>query len=306
MGRKYLYEFNFPDTQKTINNLQNVLNQKADWPHNHNITEVNNLQTQLNLKANVNHQHNISDINNLQNELNQKAESFLDLNDTINNYVNKAGFFLRVNPTEDGIDAVSLSYASQNHTHNIQDINNLQNELDNLQNQINNLVPPPVGTLILFNTNIAPTSYIPLEGQELDKNIFFELWQYVQNHPELLSSNSNDIAKFFNKNSNTFRLPDYRGSFLRISFINSRFSQYNGGSLNSYELDKLKSHYHNYDDYYQETYAIWNLYPIAGFWGNLVGGLYEVGYTTRRQTLYSGDNETAPFRVSLRIAIKYQ
>ncbi len=306
MGRKYLYEFNFPDTQETITEIQQLLNQKSDIGHNHIINDVINLQTQLDLKSDVGHNHNITDINNLQNVLDQKAESFLDLNDTINDYLNKAGFFLRVNPTEDGIEAVSISYASQNHMHDIADINNLQQELDNLQNQINSINSLPIGTLILINTNVPPTSYITLEGQVLDKNIFPELWQYVQNHSELLTTNIYEIGKFVNIDTNNFRLPDFRGAFLRMAFINSIFSQYDGGGLNTYEQDKFKSHYHSYDDYYQITNPIWSLYPIAVPWGFLVGGLYEVGATTFRYTHSIGSNETAPFRISLRIAIKYE
>ncbi len=120
--------------------------------------------------------------------------------------------------------------------------------------------------------------------------------QTQHNQDVLLSTNTNEIGKFIDLNANNFRLPDFRGAFIRISYTNSIYSQYNGGSLNSYDFDKFKSHRHSFIAFPRVVSYRTNT--------NTYGDGLEssiIDYTN-----YEGSNETAPFRISLRLAIKYE
>jgi hypothetical protein len=163
----------------------------------------------------------------------------------------------------------------------------------------------PVGTIILIYSNNAPNGFISLNGGVLGKTDFYELWQFAQNN-NLVSTVLGQTGLFIDLEAinpttypNKFRLPDFRGTFLRIAGINSVYTQYNGNSIGSFDFDKFRSHNHTYFDRW------WGLACCAAGWPGgpshpayLTGGTYSTGTT--------GDNETAPFRISLNIAIKYE
>jgi len=180
--------------------------------------------------------------------------------------------------------------------------------VQNLQNQINSLntvLSLPVGTIILIYSNNLPEGFIFLNGGVLDKTNFYELWHFAQNN-NLVSTDLVEVGRFIDLEAidpttypNKFRLPDFRGAFLRITGTNSERPEYTGGPIGSFDLDKIRSHNHTYWDYW------WTSRCCAG-WSS--GSSLVPNYLTsgQRSTSSVGLDETAPFRISVNAAIKYE
>ena len=180
--------------------------------------------------------------------------------------------------------------------------------MQNLQNQItslNTVLSLPVGTIILTYSNNLPNGFIFLNGGVLGKTDFYELWQFAQNN-NLVSTVLGQVGLFTDLEAinpttypNKFRLPDFRGTFLRITGVNSVYTQYNGGSTGSFDFDKFRSHNHTYLDRW------WNLACCSAGWP---GGPWNPSSlrTVELSTSTVGSNETAPFRISVNAAIKYE
>ena len=182
------------------------------------------------------------------------------------------------------------------------------NPISDLQNQINSLntvLSLPVGTIILTYRTYLPNGFIFLNGGVLGKTDFHELWQFAQNN-NLVSTDLEEVGLFIDLEAinpttypNKFRLPDFRGSFLRITGVNSVHTQYDGTELGSFDFDKLRSHNHVYWDRW------WIIGCCSAGWPggpSFPATLRNVGFST----LSTGSNETAPFRISVNAAIKYE
>lgn len=78
----------------------------------------------------------------------------------------------------------------------------------------------PIGSISFFPSTNAPTGYLKLEGQLLNRTAYAALWAYVQSSGNLVTDanwSSNNKGAFSSGDGSTnFRLPDYRGQFLRI------------------------------------------------------------------------------------------
>jgi hypothetical protein len=163
----------------------------------------------------------------------------------------------------------------------------------------------PIGTIILIYSYNLPEGFMSLNGGVLDKTNFYELWQFaIDNY--LVATQLNQVGLFIDLEAidpttypNKFRLPDFRGTFLRITGVNSVHTQYTGLFLGSFDFDKFKSHNHFYWDRW------WDSACCAG-WPS--GGLQVPYYfkNERFSTANNGSNETAPFRISVNAAIKYE
>jgi len=184
---------------------------------------------------------------------------------------------------------------------------NWNNPISDLQNQINSLrtgLSLPVGTIIFTYTNL-PEGFIFLNGGVLGKTDFYELWQFAQNN-NLVSTVPGQVGLFIDLEAinpttypNKFRLPDFKGAFLRFTGINSVYTQYNGGSLGSFDFDKFRSHNHAYWDRWWDLECCAPHFHIDAWAPNIFR--YE-GFSTSN----AGSDETAPFRVSVNAAIKYE
>jgi len=182
-----------------------------------------------------------------------------------------------------------------------QDVQNLQNQI----NSLNTVLSLPVGTIILIYSNNLPNGFIFLNGGVLDKTNFYELWQFAQNN-NLVSTVLGQVGLFTDLEAinpttypNKFRLPDFRGTFLRITGVNSVHTQYNGNSIGSFDFDKFRSHNHTY----RYTSVGLDCCTVGWASGPSFGRYFQfVEYSTSTV----GSNETAPFRILVNAAIKYE
>lgn len=162
----------------------------------------------------------------------------------------------------------------------------------------------PIGTIILTYNNNLPNGFIFLNGGVLGKTDFYELWRFAQNN-NLVSTVLGQVGRFIDLEAinpttypKKFRLPDFRGAFLRIVGVNSQYPPYNGDFLGSHDLDKFKSHVHGY----YEIYPTYQSGGSTGYGMDWKGSPSAVINTTHP----TGWNETAPFRISVNAAIKYE
>jgi hypothetical protein len=185
-------------------------------------------------------------------------------------------------------------------TQHNQDVQNLQNQI----NSLNTVLSLPVGTIILTYRNNLPNGFIFLNGGVLGKTNFYELWQFAQNN-NLVSTVPSQVGLFIDLEAinpiaypNKFRLPDFRGTFLRITGVNSVYTQYNGSSIGSFDFDKFRSHNHTYWD---RWWDVWGFSELGNAYYFPHIFMYEEFSTSN-----AGSDETAPFRISVNAAIKYE
>lgn len=120
---------NTSDLEKPISNAtQTALLGKADTDHTHVLADIDGLTDVISQKANITHGHEIVDVNGLNTALDGKA--------AINH-----GHTLASLPE---VGQALTQKADLNHTHEIANINGLQDGLDNLQQQIDNFDPGAV------------------------------------------------------------------------------------------------------------------------------------------------------------------
>jgi microcystin-dependent protein len=78
----------------------------------------------------------------------------------------------------------------------------------------------PTGAIIAVAGNAAPTGYIPLNGAVVNRSSYPALWTYAQASGNLTVDDATWIANNWGafspgNGSTTFRVPDFRGEFLR-------------------------------------------------------------------------------------------
>lgn len=153
--------------QKSLNDKASKtdLDNKADKKHTHNISDITDLETtldgkankndvitktdlnskadkiDLNKKANLSHTHKISDITNLQTTLDDKAnKSDVITKVDLNSKADKIDLDKKADKTEvvtkTGVQLLISNKANKEHTHSIDDIDNLRTELDDNKNKI--------------------------------------------------------------------------------------------------------------------------------------------------------------------------
>ena len=162
----------------------------------------------------------------------------------------------------------------------------------------------PIGTIILIYSNNLPDGFIFLNGGVLSKTDFYELWQFAQDN-NLVSTATSQVGLFIDLEAinpttypKKFRLPDFKGAFLRITGTNSEYTQYNGNSLGSFDFDKFRSHNHTYWD---RWWDVWGFSEVGNAYYFPHIFMYE-----ELSTSDTGSDETAPFRISVNAAIKYE
>lgn len=126
--------------------LTQILQQKSDVTHQHQITDVVGLFDSLSSKTNLGHQHAITDVAGLQNELADRAyvtHQHADLQSAINSKADTVHVhaIADVEQLQQNLDVLNSDIAGKAaliHYHNIVEINELQSTLDDLQFQISN------------------------------------------------------------------------------------------------------------------------------------------------------------------------
>lgn len=152
-------------------------------------------------------------------------------------------------------------------------------------------VGQPVGGLMPWPTDAAPENYLPCEGGYYSTTTYAALYAV--------------IGTRYGAGAGTFRVPDYRGYFLRgwshgsgvdpdASSRTNRGDGTSGDNIGTKQAGQLQSHSHN----------IW-----LGTQGVSSGGAWAYGGGNQAWNPYSspvGGNETRPVNASVLWVIKYQ
>ena len=144
----------------------------------------------------------------------------------------------------------------------------------------------PIGTVIIRITSDTPTDYLELNNALTVKADYESLYTLLGS-PTLYDS-------LGNPGSTHFRLPDYRGYFLRHAGANSD-GLATGAALGTVTQDSLKAHTH-----------VQTVYQAAANGGAIPVGFNNVGsnLTGSYSTQSTGGAETAPKHVTVRYLIK--
>lgn len=108
-------------------------------------------------------------------------------------------------------------------------------------------VKMPTGCIVLFPVNSAPTGFLELNGALVSRTTYADLWTFANASGNIVtdanwSSNSSYGAFSEGNGTTTFRLPDYRGLFVR-GWDNTRGID-TGRTIGSYQDDSFESHTH--------------------------------------------------------------
>lgn len=89
----------------------------------------------------------------------------------------------------------------------------------------------PVGSVGIYLQPTAPAGVLYLTGATVNRGDFPDLWAWVNMNSADVVDNAN-AAKFgTGDGSTTFRLPDWRGAFLRMTGTNGTFQMANGSGF---------------------------------------------------------------------------
>ncbi len=166
----------------------------------------------------------------------------------------------------------------------------VQSAIDEIMNYVT-----PVGALIWHTGNTAPDGFIVPEGVELSRVTYSNLWQFAQNSGMLVTETDWQAGQnsFYSDGDGltTFRLPDFRGEFLR-AWDDGRGVD-SGRNFGSWQADELRSHRHTYYHSPGDGLADWKDNPYAS------------PQTSTYYTGYTGGDETRPRNIALLPCIKY-
>lgn len=170
----------------------------------------------------------------------------------------------------------------------------------------------PVGSVGIYLQSTAPTGVLYLTGATVNRGDFPDLWTWVNANSADVVDNAN-AAKFGTGNgSTTFRLPDWRGAFLRMTGTNGTFLRANGSGFAGAALmvtqnDGFQGHLHE-------------ILPTAAGGtpgaGNYLQGAtvdFSYGSLNTGAVVTDGTNgpprpeaETRPFNVAINFGVVYE
>jgi microcystin-dependent protein len=141
----------------------------------------------------------------------------------------------------------------------------------------------PVGTIVAFGNNTAPTGFIKCNGAQISRTVYSDLFAAIT------------TVFGAGNGSTTFTLPDLRGEFVR-GWDDARTVD-NGRAIGSYQGGNVGSHTHNVSVY---RYSI-------NYQGHYTPNNMAHGEYTSTVTSDSGTQtgETRPRNVALLYCIKY-
>lgn len=170
----------------------------------------------------------------------------------------------------------------------------------------------PVGSVGIYLQATAPAGVLYLNGATVNRGDLPDLWAWVDANSADVLDNAN-AAKFgTGDGSTTFRLPDWRGAFLRMTGTNGTFQMANGsgfagGALMVTQNDQMQGHRHSYKS---EPLLISNgtqdmIYrsgPDTETTGNMIGSPVTDGTNGTPRT----GPETRPFNVAINFGVVYE
>lgn len=143
------------------------------------------------------------------------------------------------NPT---IVSPSLSGAPTSTTPNLSDNSTRIATTNYVIQRVNQSVA--VGSIHFFPSISTPNGYLKLEGQLVSRTTYAELWTFAQNSNNILSDAGWIKGAFSLGNGTTnFRLPDYRGQFLRV-YDPTQTIDIDRNNIWEEQGDEFKSHTH--------------------------------------------------------------
>ncbi len=151
-----------------------------------------------------------------------------------------------------------------------------------------------VGSITYFPANAAPDTHLKLNGALLLRSEYPDLWEFAQNSGNITIDDASwgGIGHFSpGDGSTTFRLPDFRGYFVR-NWDDGRGVD-PGRGIGTWQADELKSHNHDAAMRYS-GYAV-----LGGSWPN---GASDFRATVSGNT---GGTETRPKNIPMLACIKY-
>ena len=210
---------------------------------------------------------------------------------TISN-TSTAGYSISYSPNSNGTGyAAATSIPYYNDTTNTDSGTTYVNHLR--ANSFNLL---PAGMVVQWVTSTAPTGWLLCNGSTYNASsdpIYQELFNVIGN-------------QFGGTNNTNFKVPDYRGMFLRGAGTNAQtgYTSYVGQTLNTQQTDCVQEHTHNTDLSTRRGTASDSANFVMS--SNNVGGANTQTWTSSTQTTgrYSSV-ETRPVSYSVNYIIKY-
>lgn len=158
----------------------------------------------------------------------------------------------------------------------------------------------PVGAIVSFAATAAPTGYVKANGVLLSRATYASLWAHAQASGAIVSDATwlagRPGAWSTGDGSTTFRIPDFRGLFMRGFHDGSgTYETDTARTLGSYQADELKSHNH-FLKTRQQSGTVNPEIPSDS------QGTYDEAAIT---TMNTGGTETRPKNTASLICIKY-
>lgn len=154
-----------------------------------------------------------------------------------------------------------------------------------------------VGSITYFPANAAPDTHLKLNGALLLRSEYPDLWQFAQNSGNITIDDASwgGIGHFSpGDGSTTFRLPDFRGYFVR-NWDDGRGVD-SGRGIGTWQADELKSHAHSFQTGF-------------GLQGSLSGIQTSLAFTSKSTNsvhIFNTDGaETRPKNIPMLACIKY-
>jgi microcystin-dependent protein len=153
----------------------------------------------------------------------------------------------------------------------------------------------PAGMVVQWVTSTAPTGWLLCDGTAYNassNSIYQELYNVIGN-------------QFGGTNNSNFKVPDYRGMFLRGAGTNAQtgYTTYVGQTLNTQQTDAVQEHTHNTDLSTRRGTASDSANFIMS--SNNVGSANTQTQTTSTQSGRTSSVETRPVSYSVNYLIKY-
>ena len=174
------------------------------------------------------------------------------------------------------------------------------------KSEVDSLIQNPTGTVLAFESNTIPTGYLLCDGSAVSRTTYSNLFALI------------GVTHGVGDGVNTFNIPNKKGVFLRgagertgTAQVKANGSNYNGGTLGSYGIDKMFGHYH---DIYQSLtnglyYVTNNTSPgTTGYTlQNASGYLIDARYAKSNgiDGIPNTGDETNPFYSAVNFIIKY-
>jgi microcystin-dependent protein len=270
----------------------NVLIYTGDFFYNTYITRDNSITNTLQVVLSANITNTITRVSNTGNFTATNTLTFVANTgvSTISN-TSTASTSISYSPNSNG-----TSYAAATSTPTYHDTSNLTGGttyVNHLRANSFNLLP--VGMVVQWVTSTAPTGWLICNGTAYNassSSVYQELYNVIGND-------------FGGTNNTDFKVPDYRGMFLRGAGQNAQtgYTTYVGQTLNTQQTDAVQEHTHDTDISTRRGTASDSANFIMS--SSNVGSTNIITRTTSAQSGRTSSVETRPVSYSVNYLIKY-